>query len=113
MIVLICGGRDYNEQQSMREALMKHKEKIETIIAGGARGADTTAEKLADELGIPIRIFPAQWGAYGRAAGHIRNTAMLLDGKPTEVWAFPGGKGTNNMRNQAIKVGVPVRIFER
>ena len=49
---------------------------------------------------------------YGRAAGPIRNTAML-DMKPDELIAFWDGRsrGTKNMIDQATARGVPVEIL--
>lgn len=58
--------------------------------------------------GIPVRVFPADWETHGRAAGHIRNRQMLVEGKPDIVVAFAGGRGTQNMINQARKAGVTV-----
>lgn len=42
------------------------------------------------------------------AAGHIRNTQMLVECKPDLVVAFEGGKGTANMVRQAEAAGVRV-----
>ena len=33
---------------------------------------------------------------------------MLREGKPDFVVAFPGGRGTANMKEQALKAGVEV-----
>lgn len=43
----------------------------------------------------------ADWKKHGKAAGPIRNGIMLRDGKPDMVVAFPGGRGTANMVDQA------------
>jgi hypothetical protein len=48
-----------------------------TIIHGAARGADSIAGDVAAELGFTVRAYPADWSAHGRAAGPIRNAAML------------------------------------
>jgi hypothetical protein len=53
--------------------------------------------------------FPADWGAHGKAAGHIRNTQMLVEARPALVVAFPGGAGTRNMIIQSLERGVAVR----
>lgn len=46
-----------------------------TIISGGCpKGGDRFAEKLADECGVSIVIFYADWEKHGRVAGFIRNT---------------------------------------
>ena len=47
------------------------------IISGHARGVDTIGEEIADELGIDLVIFPANWKKYGKAAGYRRNQKMV------------------------------------
>lgn len=76
---------------------MHKKETITHIIQGEATGADTLAMLWAITRKIPHTTFPADWEAYGTAAGAIRNAIMLFDGKPQVVVAFPGGPGTDNM----------------
>lgn len=45
------------------------------IVSGGCKkGADKFAEKIANQHGIPILIFPADWTTYGNGAGLVRNT---------------------------------------
>ena len=49
----------------------------------------------------------ADWEKHGKAAGPKRNKRML-EWKPDLVVAFPGGKGTANMVQQARQAGVEV-----
>lgn len=84
-----------------------------TIISGKAKGADQTAIDWAVVNWTDLEEYPADWEAYGRSAGYIRNKQMLVEGKPDLVLAFPGGKGTQNMIDIAEKAGVEVRKFER
>jgi hypothetical protein len=56
--------------------------------------AATIAEEWAKVGGIAHRIFFADRVTLGRAAGPIRNQAMIDDGKPDLVIAFPGGHGS-------------------
>lgn len=45
------------------------------IVSGGCpKGADSFAEEIARDLGIPILIFHANWKFYGKGAGFVRNT---------------------------------------
>ena len=70
---------------------------------------------VAAETGIPIQVFPAEWKKYGRAAGPIRNRAMLDYAKEETpvVAAFWDGqsRGTGNMLKQAKAAGVECHIF--
>ncbi len=79
------------------------------IITGGARGADTLGDELADELGIARVIFPANWSGEGRAAGFNRNQRMLDLIRPDLVIACEGGRGTADMVRRAERAGVRVQ----
>jgi hypothetical protein len=41
-----------------------------------APGVDTLAERWAEQHGIPVMRFPADWKRYGRRVGSIRNQKM-------------------------------------
>lgn len=79
---------------------------VDLVITGGAKGADTLAAEWAHAKGYPLRIFLPKWKTHGHAAGPIRNATMLKEGKPDLVIAFPGGKGTQNMKKLAQAKGV-------
>lgn len=85
------------------------------LVSGHARGVDTLAEKYAEERGIPIQVFPAEWKKYGKAAGPIRNRAMLEYAKEgtVVVAAFWDGqsRGTGNMIKQAKAAGAECHIY--
>ncbi len=110
MRVLVCGGRYYKDKVSLFEYLdEEHKRQpIDLLIEGGAGGADRLAKAWAVANEVPAWTFKANWDLYGNAAGPIRNTQMLEDGKPHKVIAFPGGSGTMDMMKKATKAGVPV-----
>ena len=76
-------------------------------ITGGA--ADTLAAEWAQARAIPCRLFLADWTTHGRAAGPIRDQAMLDTGKPDLVVAFVGDRGTADMVRRAREAGVLVR----
>lgn len=112
--VLICGGRNVTRTSKIRKIISQLPPDT-TVIVGGARGADSIAENVARELGLQVRVFPADWATYGKAAGPIRNQQMLVQGRPDVVIAFwegELGRGTADMLSRARKAGVPVLIFE-
>ena len=114
MKVLVCGGRDYQDQLQVYKVLDKiHAIKaITTIIHGAARGADSLAGYWAtDRNGISIKEYPADWDKYGKSAGYKRNSDMLNSEKPDLVVAFPGGKGTEMMVQLAKKGNYKVLII--
>ncbi len=60
---------------------------------GGARGADRLARVWAQLGGIEVETHPAQWERDGKAAGPIRNRAMLVNGRPDWWWRSQAAEG--------------------
>lgn len=118
MRVLICGSRHFNDYERFKKEVMNALPVGDyigsTVISGHAKGADTLGEQFARDMGLQLQTFPADWNVHGRAAGPIRNTQMLQQGKPDIVIAFlaENSRGTKNMINQAEKAGVPVKVIE-
>jgi len=107
MKVIVCGGRDYDDQRRAYEVLDQQMPTISLVIEGGARGADTLARMWADLRRVDCLTVPANWDRDGFSAGPRRNTRMLTY-SPDLVIALPGGRGTANMIGQARKAGVKV-----
>lgn len=110
MRALVCGGRDFSDADFLNAELDRlHRERGFTVlIEGCARGADQLAGLWADSRGVEHLKFPADWERLGRKAGPIRNQQMLREGRPDLVIAFPGGRGTANMIQQARAANVEV-----
>lgn len=104
--VLVTGGRDFFNRQIVNSVLdVTHRSMpIERIIHGDAPGADALADAWARGHEVDILPVAAKWDEYGRAAGPIRNREMLKM-EPDVVIAFPGGKGTCNLVQQAMAAG--------
>lgn len=113
MRVLISGSRGWTDKQRIIDALDKLP-KIDIIIQGGAKGADSIARDIAKERNIQCITYPALWNKYGRAAGMIRNQQMLDEGKPDIVLAFPKKTsiGTFGMMRIAKKAGITVEMYK-
>lgn len=117
MKLLVCGGRDFTDY----DLFFKHIDYIcktnyiETIIEGGASGADQLAEQYAVGKGIEHIKVKAEWDKYGRSAGPIRNTQMLKMLEPNDkVLAFWDGssRGTSNMIKQAQGANLDVIVVK-
>jgi len=108
--LLVCGGRDYADRERVFSVLdrVNAKRPVGLVIHGAARGADTLAGEWAEEREVEVWRFVASWQKHGKAAGAIRNQAMLDAGKPQGVVAFPGGNGTEDMVARAEAAGVTV-----
>ena len=116
--VIIAGSRNFDDYDLLRKKcgrLLK-MENVE-IVSGHARGADTLGEKFAEENGIPLKVFPAQWDTYGKAAGPIRNRQMAEYAAQADcgfLVAFPKGEsnGTRNMIRTAKWYDLTVYVVE-
>lgn len=119
--LLVTGDRHANPalwRETVRMAIASFNPAI--LIHGGARGIDTIAGDVATAMGnISVEAFPADWDAYGRAAGPKRNQQMLdqllalrEDGHTVAVLAFhddlDSSKGTKQMVSIAKRAGIAV-----
>lgn len=111
MIVLVCGGRDYEDAMTVFTTLgtIHAKTPITCIVEGGARGADRLGRHWAEARYIPVKTHEANWQRWGKAAGLRRNEEMLRLNKIDLVVAFPGGAGTADMKRRAILANIPLR----
>jgi hypothetical protein len=112
----MCGDRNWNNAEALLDAFVDLKLAPDTVVIhGGANGADKMAGYVAKKLGLTVEVFEADWVRYGRAAGPVRNKAMLDSGIDMVV-AFheniEQSKGTKNMMSQARKAGIKVLLFE-
>lgn len=108
--VLVCGGRDFDDVNLLWETLdaMHASKPIWLIVNGGARGADLLSTDYAKARDLAIHVYDADWKTHGRAAGPIRNRKMLDSEAVDIVVAFPGGRGTRDMVQQAEARGIDV-----
>lgn len=113
MRILFCGDRNWSNYKVICDVMAYFKPDL--VIEGEAQGADILAAEAAEYFDIPVLRFPADWEKYGKAAGPIRNTQMLEEGKPDFVVAFHNdvqhSKGTLNMVNQARKQNIKVFVY--
>ena len=111
MRLLVCGGRNYSDRETVDWALRAYLPVDPSellVIQGGAEGADRLARDWAESEGVTVMEFPANWYFFGKAAGPIRNNAMMRWGAPDVVVAFPGGRGTAHMVELARSKGINV-----
>lgn len=110
MKVIVCGGRNFHNEKKLYEILDKlHDKYLFTRLAeGDADGADRLAGYWAEDRGIPLNKYPADWNKHGNRAGYIRNAHMLHREQPDLLIAFPGGPGTAHMVASARKAGVKI-----
>ena len=65
------------------------------LVSGGCRyGADWYASNLAEDLGIPMITYYAEWKALGKKAGPIRNTLIAKESDILIACPSDNSKGT-------------------
>jgi hypothetical protein len=107
MKVIICGGRSLYDYDLVKNVMneVAANIKIDEIVCGEARGADSLGKRWAIENGIQIASFPADWDRYGKEAGTRRNEEM--GNYADYVIAFWDGKsrGTKHMIHYMEQLG--------
>lgn len=80
--IIIAGSRDFTDYDVVRQhvgayllTVDDYKNNVE-IISGGAKGADVLGEKFARRNSLKLKVFPADWGRWGKQAGYMRNAEM-------------------------------------
>ena len=117
--IIVAGGRDFNNyillSETMDAVLERYTLSEVQIVSGCCRGADALGELYAKEHGIPLKRFPADWLAYGKAAGPVRNRKMAEyasegEGALIAFWDRKS-RGTASMIRLAKKYGLQTKII--
>lgn len=82
------------------------------VIEGEAEGADAISRSVAElTFDLPVIPVEAEWTLYGKAAGPIRNTKMLIEKKAHATVAFHHdigrSKGTADIVKQTRRIDRP------
>lgn len=106
MKIAVVGSRTFDDYERVKEILTPRIPFV--LVSGGARGADTLADKFARENGLATMIYPARWEKYGKRAAYIRNKKIVEEADL--VIAFWDGKsrGTEMTINLADQMGKQV-----
>lgn len=121
MRLAVSGGRYFNDVpllwRSLDELHKSTPDGVQLLVEGASdevtgpyQGADYWAHQWALARQVPCLREPAEWTKHGRAAGPIRNGVMLKKYLLDYLLAFPGGRGTANMIEQAEKAGVVIKV---
>ena len=112
MKVVIAGSRDITDYSILLKAIKECPFQITEVISGCARGVDTLGEQFAEDYGLKLHLFPADWKRLRNAAGPIRN-AQMADFADAVLCVWDGkSPGTKDMMNQAKKRGLPLYVFK-
>jgi len=113
--IVVSGSREWDWYEVFKKAMVNVISEIQyhhpvssksiQIVHGGARGVDTMAQRFADDMGLPVKVFKANWDdirgvtslgsthggkSYNKAAGMERNLAMAKYAKEETIIANVG-----------------------
>ncbi|WP_053958066.1 DUF2493 domain-containing protein [Sulfobacillus thermosulfidooxidans] len=110
--IVICGSRHWTDTRPI-VAMIQRLPPDATLITGGAPGADTLARQAAQQRGLSVEVYPADWARWGRSAGPRRNRQMLATGVDMVIaFRLPGhSPGTDHMMTIARQAGIPVFVI--
>lgn len=106
--LMVCGSRGWYSRSIIRGWIVTARP--QTILHGGAEGADSIAEEIAQEFGITSYVFKPDYKSFGKEAPHVRNDEMLK--QADFVLAFWDGKsrGTKSVIDKADKWAIPHKV---
>lgn len=110
MRTIIAGGRNIHNYQLVITAVEKSGINLSQIISGGATGVDSLAIQYAQLNNIPVTVFKADWGQYGKKAGPIRNMEMAKHADALIAIWDGVSRGTKHMIDTAKRKGLMVYI---
>ena len=109
--LIIAGSREFTHpkwREFLTHALTMFAESFEVDLAnvelfsGGCRGIDMHGEDIARERGWTVRRFEPDWAQHGKAAGPMRNQAMLDAGADGCIIArLDDSRGSRDMQRRA------------
>ena len=114
---IVIGGSRHFQDYNIFCRLLDHCLETElngcniTILSGHCSGVDRMAERYAEEHGIPLAVFPAEWERYGRAAGPLRNRHMVEQCDGIIALWDGNSKGTKDLIATARKLDKPLWIL--
>jgi hypothetical protein len=113
--LIVAGGRDFNDYGLLSHHidLLAHgiyTDKAISIVCGMARGADMLGHRFAKQHRVVVHEFPANWTAYGKRAGFMRNQDMCDFGDGLLAFWDGKSKGTAHMIDCINKAGKPAHI---
>lgn len=107
----IIGYREFADYEYAKKCIkswQRENGKIDLIVSGGARGADSLAERYAREHNIPTKILKPDWAGLGRSAGILRNTDIINESTHVLAFVSESSVGTWDSIRKAKSKGLPV-----
>lgn len=112
--VIVAGNRDFNNYDYVSRALdyLFSNNYPDMILHGACRGVDELADRYALLRGIPVDRYPADWAAYGNAAGPRRNAEMACNADALVAFWDGCSRGTGSMIDIAKRKNLIVKVIQ-
>ncbi len=114
--VVVAGSRGFSDFQLLSVVLDRALSRPVAsgcqvvVLSGGARGADSLGAAYAAARGFPVWSFPADWARFGRAAGPLRNAAMVRSADAAVVFWDGSSRGSADLVRRVRAAGLPLRV---
>ena len=114
--IAIVGSREFGNYLQLKREIEGLYIEGDWLVSGGAKGADSMAQRLAKEKGLPIIIFYPNWkGKEGRGAGFLRNK-QIVENSDMVLAFYQKGRfqegGTANTISWCRKLNRPFTEYE-
>jgi hypothetical protein len=107
----IIGSRSFSDKPTLEHSINDLNLKIDTVVSGGAIGADRLGEEWAKNQGINVELHLPEWAKYGRSAGVIRNKAIVQSCDFCLAFWDGKSKGTNSTIELCKKLKIPFKVI--
>jgi YspA, cpYpsA-related SLOG family len=111
MKVIIAGSRGITSISILKDAIFQSDFLISEVVSGCAQGVDSLGELWANENGVPISRFPADWDRFGRAAGMYRNSEMAEYADAAIILWDGSSRGTLDMIDKMRRARKPMEVW--
>lgn len=114
MKLAIVGSRNFQDYETMCRFISEKFDlsDIEAVVSGGAKGADTLAERFAKDNNLKMIVKPAEWSKYGRAAGPMRNKLIVEEADAVVAFPTETSTGTYNAIKLTKKAGKRLEVLD-
>lgn len=109
----IIGSRSFNDWLlclTIADEIVSEYPTIDTIVSGGAKGADKLGHKFSRYKRFKYKEFLPNWDKYGKSAGMIRNRTIIDNSDYALIFWDGLSKGTKNSIDLVINKKIPYRI---
>lgn len=115
-VVAIVGSREFGNYQQLKTEALKHLTGDDEIVSGGAKGADSMAQRLAKEEGFDFHICYPKSKQHGWPASAFIRNKRIVEHADIVLAFYQKGRfqqgGTANTAKWARELNVPLFEFE-